>query len=51
MINKSEAEKILGVAPNTMSRWIYTNKIKAVKIGKKWKLDLEEVERIARCGL
>ena len=42
----SEAGKELGISVYTIKHWIRAEKIKAVKIGNRWKLEEDEIARI-----
>lgn len=47
----NEAAKTLGVSISTVRRWIKSNKLVAVKRGRQWFIEVEEVERVRREGL
>ena len=48
LLRVSEASKILGVAPTTIRLWIRQGRIRAVRIGKLWRIPQSEVERLVR---
>lgn len=41
----------LGISQSTLKRWIYAGRIKAVKLGKKWFIDENELERARKEGV
>ena len=43
----AEVMKILGLSRRTLYYWIENGNIKAVKVGRQWRVSKEEVERIA----
>ena len=50
MLTTTELAKALNVSLPTIFRAIYSGKIKAVKMGKGWRVSEEEVERIKKEG-
>lgn len=50
MLTIKEVAENLKVCQMTVFRAIYSGKIKAVKMGKGWRVSKEEVERIKREG-
>ena len=51
MFTIKEVAKMLKVAEMTIFRHIHNGKIKAVKVGKSWRINEEELQKIKRCGL
>jgi len=51
MLKVSTVAKELGCGYLTIYRWIKAGKIKAVKIGRFWKIEEKELERIKKEGL
>lgn len=51
MISLYDAADILNVHYNTLRRWITQGKVRAVKIGRAWKISNLEIERIKAEGL
>jgi len=47
----SEVASLLGVVQMTVYRWIWAGKVKAIKVGRSWRVAPEEVERIRRDGV
>ena len=41
-----EVQEMLGIGKATIYRWLYSGKIKAVKIGKMWRIPAEAVEEL-----
>jgi len=48
LLRVSEAAKILGVGNSTIRLWIRQGRIRAVRIGKLWRIPQSEVERLTR---
>jgi len=46
-----EIAEILKISEITIYRYIKKGKIKAIKIGKKWRIKSEELERILKDGI
>lgn len=42
----AEAGKELGISVYTLKHWIREGKIKAVKIGNRWKMEEEEIAKL-----
>ena len=51
MLSIHEFAEKLNVHPNTVRRWISTGKIKALKIGKNWKISVDELNRVLKEGI
>lgn len=51
LLTPREVGKQLGVTPRTVVRWINEEKIKAVKVGRVWRIPEEEVREIYMDGL
>jgi excisionase family DNA binding protein len=51
MLSLYDAAIILNVHYNTLRRWIQMGKVKAVKMGRAWKISTEEVERLKSDGV
>ncbi len=51
MYSLKDAAILLGVHVNTIRRWIKEGKIKAVKMGKNWKIPSEEMNRVSKEGV
>ena len=45
MYDLKETASILGVTPRTVMNYIYTDKLKAQKIGGKWKVSKDNLEK------
>jgi excisionase family DNA binding protein len=41
----------IGVSMRTIYRWIEAGKVKAIKIGRQWRIPQEEYDRITKGGL
>ena len=50
LLRVSEAAEKLGVGKSTIRLWIRQGRIRAVKIGKLWRIPQSEIERLARGG-
>lgn len=46
----AEVEKILSVSRATLKRWIYSNQIRAQKIGNSWRISEGALEEFKRRG-
>lgn len=42
----TEVEKILGVSHRTLLRWVSEDKIKAIKVGSRWKVSEDTLRNI-----
>lgn len=42
----TEVEQILGVSHRTLLRWVTDNKIKAIKVGGRWKVSEDTLNQI-----
>lgn len=42
----TEVEKILGVSHRTLLRWVTEDKIKAIKVGNRWKVSEDTLRNI-----
>lgn len=51
LYNFKDVATILDVSTRTVHAWNADGKIKAVKIGREWKVSREEVDRIKREGV
>lgn len=51
MMSLYDAADTLSVHYNTLRRWITQGKVRAVKIGRAWKISNLEIERIKAEGL
>ena len=51
MYSLTEAADKVDVHVNTIRRWIKEGKIKAVKMGKNWKISEDELERVLKEGI
>lgn len=51
MYNLSEVQEILSISRRTMMDYVHSGRVKAVKVGGKWKVSEAEVKRIADGGL
>jgi len=51
MVNVVDAAKELGCSYNTLMKWIKAGKIHAVKIGRFFKIEEKELERVKLRGL
>lgn len=51
MFTIKEVAKMLKVAEMTVFRHIHNGKIKAVKVGKSWRISENEIEKIKRYGI
>ena len=51
MYSLIEAADKVDVHVNTIRRWIKEGKIKAVKMGKNWKISEDELERVLKEGI
>jgi len=48
LLRTGEAGEMLGVTPKTIREWIKEGRIKALRIGKEYRVPYEEVERLLR---
>ena len=51
MFTIKEVALILKVTEMTVFRHIHSGKIKAIKVGKSWRINESEIKRIKRCGI
>lgn len=46
----TEAAEILRITTRTLFTWIYTGKVQAAKVGRKWLITDGEIQRIIQSG-
>lgn len=46
----NEISELFNVTPTTVYSWIKTEKVKAIKMGKSWKISEEEYQRMINEG-
>lgn len=49
-LSVQEIALYLGVSKETIYRWLYSNKIPSIKIGKQWKFKTSDVDKWVRSG-
>ena len=52
LLSLSQAAKVLGVSrSDTLHAWLVNGTIRAVRVGKRWKVPASEIERVQREGV
>ncbi len=51
LYSPEEVANILGVSPHTVRQWCRDSRIKALKVGRLWKVHRSEVDKIIEDGL
>jgi excisionase family DNA binding protein len=50
LITVEDAAKLLSCSPAAVRKWLYQKRLRAVKIGRLTRLQLEDVERVSSAG-
>ncbi|WP_233531234.1 helix-turn-helix domain-containing protein [Paenibacillus alkalitolerans] len=50
MISTGKAAELLGLRPRTIQAWLKSGKLKGIKLGSVWRIQVEEVNRLLSAG-